>query len=107
MSLYFGVNMLFAAHASFSPWRKWVASPVFFRFLGKSLCTGQKLPYWEPTGEIPWFKFLMVFIGKPRSDLHWRFLGKYLGTEQKLPYWEPTGENPWISRPEYIRTLIR
>ena len=48
------VELLLAAHTDISPWRKWVASPVSFRFLGKSLGTGQKLPYWEPTGETPW-----------------------------------------------------
>ena len=26
----------------------------FWRFLGKYLGTGQKIPYWEPTGENPW-----------------------------------------------------
>ena len=28
----------------------------FWRFLGKYLGTGQKLPYWELTGENPWIK---------------------------------------------------
>ena len=36
--------------ATFSPWRKWVSSPVFEDFLG----IGQKIPYGEPTGETPW-----------------------------------------------------
>ena len=49
-------ELLFAAHTDISPWRKWVASPVSFRFLGKSLGTGQKLPYWEPTGENQWIE---------------------------------------------------
>ena len=48
------VELLFAAHTDISPWRKWVATPVSFEFLGKSLGTGQKLPYWEPTGENQW-----------------------------------------------------
>ena len=26
----------------------------FWRFLGKYLGTGPKIPYWEPTGENPW-----------------------------------------------------
>ena len=26
----------------------------FWRFTGKYLGTGQKIPYWEPTGEISW-----------------------------------------------------
>ena len=47
-------ELLLAAHTDISPWRKWVASPVSFEFLGKSLGTGQKLPYWEPTGENQW-----------------------------------------------------
>ena len=31
------VELLLAAHTDISPWRKWVASPVSFEFLGKSL----------------------------------------------------------------------
>ena len=37
----------------------------FLRFLGKTLGTGQKLPYWEPTGENPWISGQKTSL-KPR-----------------------------------------
>ena len=38
----------------------------FWRFLGKSLGTGPKIPYWEPTGEIPRFSGLHLNL----EDIH-------------------------------------
>ena len=56
----------FGAHRTTSTTKKWDSRgdifamakmgrvSGFLRFLGKTPGTGQKLPYWEPTGETPW-----------------------------------------------------
>ena len=56
----------FGAHRTTSTAKKWDSRGYifasartgrvsgFWRFLGKYLGTGPKIPYWEPTGENPW-----------------------------------------------------
>jgi hypothetical protein len=47
----------------------------FWRFLGKYLGTGPKIPYWEPTGETPWIsgpEYIPTLIAN--RDAYWASL---------------------------------